>query len=128
MSLLSQLNQDYLRVHVTKEDAFWSQKMGLAAYVPGSLESAEIALHGFTNDERWLPRLLGELLRTDLAPDERTGLLGWQRFFEVNLIESPEAKRLQNDLIEREGELERSRGAMKLGYDDPETGHHVGAD
>ncbi|HKQ69258.1 MAG TPA: M3 family metallopeptidase [Polyangiaceae bacterium] len=128
MSLLSDLNRDYLRLHVAKEDAFWAQKMGLRAYVAGTFESAEIALRDFTSNDSWLPCLESELALETLSPDERTGLIGWRRFFEANALENADARRLQNELIGLEGELERSRGGMKLGYRDPDTGQHVAAD
>ena len=128
MGLLADLNRQYLDAHVSKEEAFWAQKMGLSSYVEGSLESAEIAFVALTGDERWLPRIDAELARSDLGTEERVGLRGWRRFFEVNVIDRPEAKRLQQEIIKMEGELERARAAMKLGYVDPESGARAPAD
>jgi hypothetical protein len=128
MGLLADLNRRYLDAHVSKEESFWAQKMALSSYVPGSLESAEIAFCALTGDEAWLPRIDAELARADLAPDERVGLQGWRHFFEVNIIDKPEAKRLQGEIIKMEGELERARASMKLGFVDPETGSRVEAD
>ncbi len=128
MGLLAELNRQYLDAHVSKEEAFWAQKMGLSSYVKGSLESAEIAFVALTGDERWLTRIDAELARSDLGSDERVGLRGWRRFFEVNVIDKPEAKSLQQEIIRMEGELERARAAMKLGYVDPDTGARVEAD
>ncbi len=128
MSLLAELNRRYLEVHVAKEEAFWAQKMGLSGYVQGGLEAADIAFCAFTGDEAWLARIDGALQSPDLSPYDRVGLQGWRRFFEVNVIGKPEAKQLQNDIIKAEGELERARAAMKLGYTDPATGAHVEAD
>jgi hypothetical protein len=125
---LQDLNARYLASHVAKEDAFWAQKMGHASYVEGTFEKAEIELRDLTSDEAWLPRIRAELDRTDLESDERTGLEGWKHFFEANVIESAEAKRIANDLIVKEGALERSRGAMKLGYADPKSGARVPSD
>ena len=118
MSLFQDLNGRYLAAHVAKEDAFWAQKMGLASYVEGAFEKAEIDLRDFTSDADMLARVRRELARTDLGADERVGLEGWLHFFEANVIEPDEAKRLANDLVTKEGELERSRASMKLGYDD----------
>jgi hypothetical protein len=66
--------------------------------------------------------------RKDLSADERTGLEGWKRFFEVNIIEKPEARALQNKIIGMEGELEKKRRAMPLGYDDPKSGKRMPSD
>jgi hypothetical protein len=128
MSLFQDLNSSYLAAHVAKEDAFWAQKMGLRGYVAGSFEKAEIELRHLTSDEDMLARVRRELERKDLPDDERVGLEGWRQFFEANVIEPDEAKRLAGDLIGKEGELERSRAAMKLGYVDPATKQRVDAD
>jgi Zn-dependent oligopeptidase len=127
-SLLRDLNQSYLAVHIAKEEAFWSNKMGLKSYVQGSFETAEMALRDFMSDDGALPRVRKELERQDLSSDERTGLEGWRKFFEVNIIEKPEAKALQKRIIELEGKLEQARRAMKLGYIDPQTGERVASD
>ncbi len=126
--LLSDLNARYLAAHVAKEDAFWAQKMGLHGYEEGSFERAEMDLRDFTNEGSFLGQVRGELGRSDLAPDERVGLEGWKLFFEANIIEAPEAKRLANDIIRMEGELERVRAAMKLGYMNPKSGERVPMD
>lgn len=128
MSLLSDLNRSYLNAHVAKEEAFWAHKMGLKAYVPGSFEKSEVELRDFISDDHRLPQIREALARKDLPADERVGLEGWKRFFEVNVIEKAEAKALQTRLIGMEGELERSRRAMKLGYQDPKTGARVNSD
>lgn len=128
MSLFEDLNAQYLAAHVAKEDAFWAQKMGLRAYVEGSFERAEITLRDWTSDDTMLARVRKELERKDLPPEERVGLEGWKTFFEANVIEANEAKKLANDLIGMEGALERSRAGMKLGYVDPKTRARVPAD
>src|SRR6516162_8725878 len=106
-------------MHVAKEDAFWAQKMGLRAYVEGSFERAEITLRDWTSDDAMLARVRSELGRGDLPSDERVGLEGWRAFFEANVVERDEAKRIANDLIGLEGALERSRASMSTGYADP---------
>ncbi len=127
MSLFDELNQTYLKTHTKKEDAFWANLMGLKDYEEGTLEKADIAQKEFITDATWLPKIREELKRTDLADDEKTGLEGWIRFFEANSIESEEAKELQKKIIEMEGELDRARRTMKLGYTDPENGEFVEA-
>lgn len=128
MSLFQDLNASYLAAHVAKEDAFWAQKMGLRGYTEGAFERAENDLRHLTSDEGMLARVRKELERKDLAEDERVGLEGWRLFFEANVIEPDAAKKLATDIVTKEGELERSRGTMKLGYAEPKTGRRVDAD
>ena len=125
MSLFQDLNASYLAAHVAKEDAFWASKMGLRGYVEGTFEKAENELRHWTSDADMLARIRRELERADLSADERTGLEGWKLFFEANVIEPEEAKRIAKDLVTREGELERSRASMKLGYTDPKSERRV---
>src|SRR4051812_19001916 len=87
--LLQELNQTYLEMHFEKEDAFWKDKMGLAAKLPGEFEKKEIRLQGWISDPKYLPALRAELAKADLSPDDRIGLQGWLRFFDVNAIENP---------------------------------------
>jgi hypothetical protein len=127
MSLLRELNDRYVALHEAKENAFWAQKMGLAGYTPGEFERNEIALKDFSGDPANLERVREELRRDDLSETERVGLGGWQRFFEVNIIESPEARALYERLVELEGALDGRRRSMELGYVDPATGEKVRA-
>ena len=125
--LLARLNRDYLQAHFDKEDAFWKDKMGLAARVPGAFEKMENRLQAWVTDAARLPALRTELARADLAPDDRVGLQGWLRFFEVHAMENPQAKALAVRIVEMEGRLQEARGAMKLGYIDPKNGEAVPA-
>ncbi|HEY1960180.1 MAG TPA: M3 family metallopeptidase [Polyangiaceae bacterium] len=128
MSLFQDLNASYLAAHVAKEDAFWAQKMGLGGYVEGTFEKAENELRHWTSDADTLARVRRELERADLSAEERAGLEGWKHFFEANVVEPDEAKRIAKDLVTKEGELERSRASMKLGYVDPTSGRRVDSD
>jgi hypothetical protein len=128
MSFFQDLNARYLAAHVAKEDAFWAQKMGLESYVEGTVERAENDLRHLTGDADMLARVRKELARGDLSEEERVGLEGWTHFFEANVVEPDEAKRLASEIVTQEGELERSRASMKLGYDDPKTKKRVPAD
>jgi oligoendopeptidase F len=127
MSLLQELNQRYLQLHTAKEDAFWAAKMGLSGAVEGDFETKEIRLKDYISDPANIVRVRHELERDELAADERIGLEGWLRFFQVNAIESEEAKELQGRIIEMEGELERARRDMPLGYVDTSSGRLVRA-
>src|SRR3954454_11464698 len=86
--LLRELNQVYLNFHFEKEDAFWKEKMGLAARVPGDFEKKEIRFQSWISDPKYLPALRVELAKPGLTPDDRIGLQGWLRFFEVNAMEN----------------------------------------
>ena len=125
--LLHKLNETYLQAHFEKEDAFWKDKMSLAAKVAGDFEKKEIHLQSWVSDPGYLPSLRTELAKADLTPDDRLGLQGWLRFFEVHSIENPQAKALAGRIIEMEGRLQGVRGAMKLGYIDPANGEFVPA-
>jgi hypothetical protein len=125
--LLQELNQAYLQAHFEKEDAFWKDKMGLAARVAGDFEKKEIRLQSWVSDPGYLPSLRAELAKPELSPDDRIGVQGWLRFFDVHAMENPEAMALAGRIVEMEGRLQEARGAMKLGYLDPATGAHVPA-
>lgn len=127
MSLLSTLNTRYIELHRAKEEAFWAQMMRLASFTPGDFEKKEISLKDFSSDPENLRLVRRELERTDLGDEERVALGGWERFFAVNTIESEEARALFHELVEMEGELDRRRRAMPLGYVSPETGEFVPA-
>jgi len=125
MSLLHDLNNQYVALHRAKEEAFWSQMMRLNSFVPGEFETKEIALRNFSSAPENLTRVRSELERTDLDNEESTGLRGWERFFAVNIIESDEGRGLFKELVEMEGELDRDRRAMPLGYVSPESGELI---
>lgn len=127
MSLLTEINNTYITLHSAKEESFWAQKMALSTNIDGDFEKKEIALQEFNGDPKNLARVRTELERTDLTDEERTGLKGWERFFAVNTIETPEGRASFNHLIELEGALERTRRGMDLGWIDPATGNKVAA-
>lgn len=127
MSLLHELNRTYVDLHSAKEEAFWTEKMGLTGKATARFQEKEIALKDFSADHANLERVRLELNREDLEPDEEVGLQGWERYFAVNQIEGEEARGLYRDLVRRESELEAKRGEMELGYTDPETGRFVEA-
>ena len=127
--VLDQLAEEYLNVHVSKEDLFWETKMGLGADPNESqrkLSEAEIAAQQFIQDVKRLSAL------TALEPqatndEERKTLHGWVRFFQSNAIEDPAARALSEKIIGMEGELQVVRGQMNLGYTNPKTGSFVPA-
>ena len=122
---LDALTERYTELHTRKEDLFWSSKMGLTddpAATQRGLGEAEIAMNRFLQD----PARLGELRdferRGEGTEKERAVLHGWISLFAANTIESPEARKLSEQIVEREGELQQARAKMKLGFTDPATG------
>lgn len=127
MSLNKQLNDKYLKLHIQKEESFWSSYMNLSSSVEGEFERYENQLRDFNSDGSVLTDIRDELVKEDLSDWERTGLEGWKLFFECNAIEDPEALEIQKKLVLMEGELGRKRRAYALGYIDPHSGSFVEA-
>tara|TARA_R110002096_G_scaffold408076_1_gene607111 strand:- start:29655 stop:31475 length:1821 start_codon:yes stop_codon:yes gene_type:complete len=123
------LSLEYETLHIAKENAFWTAKMGLDADV-------DAAGAAFDESEKtlgtWLqsPDRLSEVrdaLATASTDEERTALAGWLRTLEAHSIESAEGRALAAEIIDMEGALARKRESMKLGYVDPTTGEFVRA-
>lgn len=127
MSLNKTLNEKYLKLHIKKEESFWSTYMNLSSMVEGEFEKNESELRDFISDGSILPEIRAELKKEDLSDWERTGLEGWRHFFECNSIEDPEALEIQRRLIKMEGELGRKRRSYSLGYTDPRSGEFIEA-
>lgn len=132
--ILHELKEHYVALHGRKEDLFWITKMGLSddpARAQRELAEAEIALGRFLQDPARLAGLralaAGEATAGAASDSERRNLDGWISTFAANTIESPEARKLSEEIVEAEGELQRRRGDMALGYIDPHTGVHVPA-
>ncbi len=122
---LDALTDTFNELHTAKEDLFWTTKMGLADDLPAARRAhadAEIAMNRFLQD----PSRLGELRDFERAGEgtaqQRAVLQGWIALFSANTIESPEGRKLSEQIVEREGALQQARGAMKLGFTDPKTG------
>ncbi len=109
-AFFQQLNQDYLRVHRTKEDLFWDTYMGISDDHAG-FAKAEQAFKAFLSDATRLGEVRAHLARLEREPanDERDalrhGLKGWLALFECHILDSEEARRCMNELIELEAEL-----------------------
>ena len=123
---LADLSRQYAEVHTHKEDLFWCTKMGLAEDMAAARQSytgAEQAWHAFLQDPARLAGLRRLEPEAGAAPDsQRRALGGWIAMFSAHVIESPDGRRLSAELVELEGELDRQRRAMPLGYVDPATG------
>jgi hypothetical protein len=113
------LSRTYERLHTAKEDAFWTAYMGLADDADAAqkdLDRKEIELKRFVQDPAQLKRAREELRKEAAAGATKTALEGWVKMFEAHVIESAEARRLAEEIVELEGKLARARGTMKLGY------------
>ena len=132
-SYVSDLNHEYERLHTAKEDAFWAAYMGLTSdpqAARADLSTKEMALQGFLQDPARLQDVRDVLTRAEVAldspdpavrpsEDDLVALRGWLLTFESNVIDSPEARDLANEIIHAEAALATQRGAMALGYQVP---------
>ena len=126
-TLLADLNRRYLRLHTEKEEAFWTEKMGLYGHATANFLEKEIALKEFGAASENLAAVRQALESDDLEGQERIGLAGWERYFSVNQIETEEGRACYRELVAAESALEQARGSMKLGYTDPASGDFVEA-
>lgn len=121
---LDRLDVEYARKHTAKEDAFWASKMGTGtdpSRAQAALDTLEVELHAFLQDAEHL-RHARALAAAAETPDDRIRAAGWVRTFEAHAIDSAAGRSLAAELIADEGRLERARGAMPLGYHDPQHG------
>ncbi len=123
------LEQEFLRLHTTKEDLFWQAKMGLgsdADKAQKALAEAEIAMNAFLQDPVRLERLRD--LEKDAETDEERHVIGgWIRMLAAHVIEDPKGRALAAEIVELEQALQARRATCKLGYTDPATGQFEAA-
>lgn len=127
---LRDLTDTYLSLHTKKEDLFWESKMGLgsdAAATRRSFAEAEIALNRFLQDPERLRSLRSLEKEGKGSAAEQRVLAGWISMFGAHVIEDPKGRALGERIVEKEQELGTKRGAMNLGYVDPETSKFVPA-
>jgi hypothetical protein len=122
---LTDLKDTFLALHGKKEDLFWVSKMGLAADPAAAgqqLGEAEVAVNRFLQDPDRLAKLRA-IERTGAGTDaEQRVLRGWIAMFAAHTIEKPEARKLSEEIVAAEQELQGKRRGMKLGLADPRTG------
>jgi oligoendopeptidase F len=123
--LLDRLNGQFLDVHGAKERVFWQVRMDHAAADSETLGTLEKEVQAFLSDPQNLIKVEAELQRRNLSRQERRGLQGLRRLFEVNTISTPEAMAAYMTLIDMEKTLATARTNLPLGYTDPETNEHV---
>lgn len=131
------LNDDYMKVHKTKEDLFWTTYMGTGGDRQ-EFSRAERAWNDFISDPRKLEAVREKLNQlTDISPgseEERrekkeleTGLNGWLELFQANVIEGEEAAALMKQVIDDAAELFERRGSYKLAYTDAQGREQEGS-
>ncbi|MBL8863319.1 MAG: peptidase M3 [Planctomycetes bacterium] len=122
------LNHEYERLHVAKEDAFWTAYMGTADDVDearAELARREVALQGFLTDPGRLAAVRAATERAEALldaardvprphADDVTALAGWLATFEAHVIESPAARALQEQITAAEADLAGARARLQL--------------
>ncbi len=138
-NLLKKLNQEYLRLHRSKESKYWAQTMGLASKVDGAYNEAEHQLILWRSDPVYVPQIdaaLGtrvpEWIRTlmdrfggfILGMDRRStngvneGLGQWRRYFEINAYPDKALSEINRRILALEEKLAEDKGALELSYSD----------
>jgi oligoendopeptidase F len=112
---LDAINERYLELHRTRETAFWETRMGLADR-GADLTEADLALKEFLGDATRLEELRSWKERGRFEAAQGVVLDGWILTLSRNQVNDPQARKLLRQLAEREEDLQRARGSMKLGY------------
>ncbi|WP_265583977.1 M3 family metallopeptidase [Chitinimonas koreensis] len=118
-TFFERLNRDYLEVHETKENLFWSTYMGTSDDHAG-FARAEQAYKDFISDPALLAETRRQLAAVEAEPAgaERDALLhglkGWLALFESNIVDNDEARVLMRELIEAEADLFARRKELLL--------------
>lgn len=114
-----QLNRDYLNVHKTKEDLFWTTYMATSDDHAGFAQ-AEMAYKSFISDPAMLLATRQHLATVERAPASAArdallhGLQGWVALFESNIVDNDQARELMQQLVEAESTLFSRRKALVL--------------
>lgn len=117
MKTSADFNREYLRLHVAKEDLFWTTYMGVDPDAK-KLEAADLAMKGYVSDASHLREVRAALavLPPGAPEDERVSLEGWRAFFEAHCVEGAEPLRLQGELVKLESDLFAARAKVRLTY------------
>jgi oligoendopeptidase F len=115
-----QLNSDYLALAEPKEDLFWTTFMGTSEDHEGRAAAEKAYNHFVSNPDRIaeLKQQIAALEQTDEDEALLHGLRGWLNFFEVNAIESEQARELESELIQADSDLFEKRKQLTLHYRD----------
>jgi Zn-dependent oligopeptidase len=118
-----EFNQAYLALHIPKEDLFWSTYMGTEKN-PSALSEAEAKLKAYVSDPENL-KWARIALQNAKTEQDREILEGWIQFFQANAIENPEARAMQQDLIDLESALFQKRSKCRFEYTDKSGNAHT---
>jgi oligoendopeptidase F len=123
-----QLNTDYLALNEPKEDLFWVTHMGTSDQIDACTEAEKAYGHFIANPER-VTELKQQIAAAEQADADEAllhGLRGWLHFFEVNAIESAEARAIEADMTQDDMSLFEKRKGCNLYYTN-EQGEQVEA-
>jgi oligoendopeptidase F len=118
-AFFDELNHSYAAVHRTKEDLFWAVYMALASSDDAAFARAETTFKEFVSDPAKLRVAREHVVRLETLPSsaERDALLhglrGWVAVFEANIVDDPQGKDLQRQIIEAEAELFAKRRSFE---------------
>lgn len=113
-----QLNHDYIAVHRTKEDLFWTTYMGVSDDQAG-FARAEAAYKDFVSDPAKLRATRAHLAHLRGLPSGTVrdgllhGLTGWLALFEANIVDSDEGRALMRAIIDAEAALFAKKRELK---------------
>lgn len=113
-----QLNADYLAVAEPKEDLFWTTYVGTSEDHE-ALAEAEKAYNRFISDPERIGVLRAQIAHAkaeDADLELIAGLRGWLAFFEVNAIESAQARAMESELIQDDADVFERRKHLRLHY------------
>jgi oligoendopeptidase F len=116
-----QLNTDYLALAEPLEDLFWTTYMGTSED-HDARAAAEKAYNHFTSNPERIAELREQITATEqLEESEESaallhGLRGWLNFFEINAIESADARDMEADIIQDDSDLFEKRKGLDLHY------------
>ncbi len=138
-NLLKKLNQEYLRLHRSKESKYWAHTMGLASKVDGAYNEAELQLILWRSDPvyvpqidaalrtrapEWIRRLMDRFGGFILGMDRQStagvneGLKEWRRYFEINAYPDKALSEINRRILALEEKLAEDKAALELNYTD----------
>ncbi|KAL0205477.1 hypothetical protein P9112_000784 [Eukaryota sp. TZLM1-RC] len=120
--LIDSINNRYLALHETYEEAFWASKMGIDGVDPKACSNAHADMIDFLSSPETMKTIDDALNRSGLTPLQYQTLKEMKKCFQCYQFPSEQASLVFKDLIAIEEDLQRHRNAeMKTGYIDPDS-------